>query len=50
LKHHYIPQFYLPLWLGDDGQLREFKQGHHSQISTKRVFTKQTGYAIDLYM
>jgi hypothetical protein len=49
LKHHYIPQFYLRLWLGDDGQLRVFKQGHHSQISTKRVFTKQTGYAIDLY-
>ncbi|NTJ36385.1 DUF4238 domain-containing protein [Agrobacterium rhizogenes] len=35
--------------MGDDGQLQEFKRGHHNQISTKRVSTKQTGYAIDLY-
>ncbi|MBB3290504.1 MULTISPECIES: DUF4238 domain-containing protein [unclassified Rhizobium] len=50
MKHHYIPQFYLRPWLSDhDKRLQEFKRGHHNQISTKRIFTKQTGYAINLY-
>ncbi|MGR9178856.1 DUF4238 domain-containing protein (plasmid) [Rhizobium leguminosarum] len=49
MKHHYIPQFYLRPWLGEDGQLQEFKRGYRDRITTKRVFTKQTGYAIDLY-
>lgn len=49
MKHHYIPQFYLRPWEGDDNRLQEFKRGYQSQVTTKRVFTKQTGYATDLY-
>ncbi|TBA16126.1 DUF4238 domain-containing protein [Rhizobium ruizarguesonis] len=49
MKHHYIPQFYLRPWEGDDNQLQEFKRGYLNQVTTKRVFTKQTGYAPDLY-
>ncbi|WP_392714257.1 DUF4238 domain-containing protein [Rhizobium ruizarguesonis] len=49
MKHHYIPQFYLRPWLGDDDRLQELKRGHHNLVTSKRVFTKQTGYAPDLY-
>ncbi|WP_176538886.1 DUF4238 domain-containing protein [Rhizobium sp. J15] len=49
MKHHYIPQFYLRPWEGNDNRLQEFKRGYQNQVTTKRVFTKQTGYAPDLY-
>ncbi|MBN9983078.1 DUF4238 domain-containing protein [Rhizobium laguerreae] len=49
MKHHYIPQFYLRPWEGGDNRLQEFKRGYQNRVTTKRVFTKQTGYATDLY-
>lgn len=49
MKHHYIPQFYLRPWQGDDNRLQEFKRGYQNQVVTRRVFTKQTGYAPNLY-
>jgi len=49
LKHHYVPQFYLREWARDDHRVQEFKRGYQDQVVAKRVFTKQTGYAIDLY-
>ena len=49
MKHHYIPQFYLRPWEGDDCRVQEFKRGYQQRVTTKRVFRKQTGYAEDLY-
>jgi hypothetical protein len=49
MKHHYVPQFYLRPWRGDDNRVQEFKRGYQNQVVTRRVFTEQTGYAPDLY-
>ncbi|MCJ8057178.1 DUF4238 domain-containing protein [Shinella curvata] len=49
-KHHYIPQFYLRPWLGDDNRLEEFGRVPPSnQIRSRRRGTESTGYEYDLY-
>jgi hypothetical protein len=51
-RHHYIPQFYLRPWrnLQTDKQLEEYGRIVHSgQISSRRVFTKETGHEPNLY-
>lgn len=50
MKHHYIPQFYLRPWLGEDRKLQEFRRGYQGRIEVGRYGTKSTGYAIDLYI
>jgi hypothetical protein len=49
LNHHYIPQFYLRPWLGDDHKLQEFRRGYQGRIQTGRYGTASTGCAEDLY-
>lgn len=49
MKHHYIPQFYLRPWLGDDHKLEEFRRGYRGRIEVGRYGTKSTGFAVDLY-
>jgi hypothetical protein len=49
LNHHYIPQFYLRPWLGDDHKLQEFRRGYKDRIQTGRYGTLVTGCEEDLY-
>lgn len=50
MRHHYIPQFYLRPWLGDDHKLEEFGRVPPSnQIRSRRRGTNSTGYENDLY-
>ncbi|MFF0919434.1 DUF4238 domain-containing protein [Rhizobium leguminosarum] len=50
MKHHYIPQFYLRPWLGEDHKLEEFgREPYSGQIRSRRRGTNSTGYEHDLY-
>lgn len=49
-KHHYIPQFYLRPWLGDDHKLEEFGRVPPSgQIRSRRRGPESTGFEYNLY-
>lgn len=50
MRHHYIPQFYLRPWLGEDRKLEEFgRVPPTNQIRSRRRGTNSTGYEDDLY-
>ena len=42
-RHHYIPQFYLRRWAGDDDKVCEFSRPHKN-IYRQRVYPIQTGF------
>ena len=45
MKHHYMPEFYLKQWVGDDGRLCEYRRWP-GRITRKRQFPAATGYEI----
>jgi hypothetical protein len=47
-KHHYIPQFYLKQWAGDDRKICEFSRPFKSVIA-RRKYPSATGYETNLY-
>jgi hypothetical protein len=47
-RHHYIPQFYLRRWAGDDDKICEFSRPHKN-IHRQRVYPIQTGFKDRLY-
>jgi hypothetical protein len=47
-KHHYIPQFYLKQWSGNDGRLCEYSKPHHETIGRMK-HPAATGYSRGLY-
>ena len=47
-EHHYIPQFYLRRWAGDDDRICEFRRPY-KKINLQRVYPKQTGFLDRLY-
>jgi hypothetical protein len=46
--HHYVPQFYLRAWTGDDGQLWETKI-HREKRTMRRCHPSQTAFVEHLY-
>lgn len=49
-RHHFIPQFYLRPWLGDDNKLQEFGRVPPSgQVRSRRMGTASVGFAMNLY-
>lgn len=47
-KHHYLPEFFIRRWTGDDGKITEFRRPH-DQLVCKQKWPSQTGFIIDLY-
>ncbi|PVM82063.1 DUF4238 domain-containing protein [Caulobacter endophyticus] len=48
-KHHYIPEFLLRYWTGDDHRLERFDRPIPSKIMVRRVFPSEVGFEKDLY-
>lgn len=48
-KHHFLPEFYLRQWIGQDGQFTRFTQVHAGKIAVKRAHPAQAGFRPDLY-
>lgn len=49
-KHHYIPQFYLKWWTGEDGRLERYTRPVPNKVAVRRVFPSETGFSKDLYL
>lgn len=47
-RHHYIPQFLLRQWAGNDGMIERYTRPHKSLIR-ERVSTKAAGFQRNLY-
>lgn len=47
-KHHYLPEFYLKQWTGDDGRLVRYAAVPNG-LHVRRVFPSQVGFEVDLY-
>jgi hypothetical protein len=43
-RHHYIPEFYLKQWAGQDGRLVEYSKPWGDTVKPKRVYPRQTGF------
>ena len=48
-KHHFLPEFYLRKWAGDDGQFNRFTPVHGGKIAVRRAYPAQAGFMNDLY-
>jgi Protein of unknown function (DUF4238) len=48
-KHHYIPEFYLRYWGGDDGRFNRYDRPTPSKISVRRAFPSEAGWTKNLY-
>jgi hypothetical protein len=48
-KHHYIPEFFLRWWAGEDGRLERYDRPIPSKIMVRRVFPSEAGWMKDLY-
>lgn len=48
-KHHYIPEFYLKQWAGQDHRLFEFCRRHRDIVVARPTFPGGTGYVRGLY-
>ena len=48
-KHHYIPEFMLRWWTGDDGRFERYTRPIPSKIAVRRVFPSETGWMKNLY-
>jgi hypothetical protein len=49
IRHHYVPEFYLRQWSGDDGRLERFSSTHEGAIDVRRVYPSQLGFQKNLY-
>lgn len=47
--HHYIPEFHLRGWVGEDGRLERFTKPYGSKIHVRRVFPSETAFERRLY-
>jgi hypothetical protein len=48
-KHHFLPEFYLRRWAGEDGQFTRFTSVHAGKIAVRRTHPAQAGFKHDLY-
>lgn len=48
-KHHFIPQFYLRAWTGEDGRLERFFKRGSGELGVKRAAPAAMGWERDLY-
>lgn len=48
-KHHYIPEFLLRRWTGEDGKLERFDRPIPTKIMVRRVSPSETGFEKNLY-
>jgi Protein of unknown function (DUF4238) len=48
-KHHYLPEFMLRSWAGQDGKFVRYMPVHDGRLDKKRVFPSQAGFELDLY-
>nr|WP_314257267.1 DUF4238 domain-containing protein [uncultured Devosia sp.] len=48
LKHHFVPEFYLKAWMGDDKKVTEFRKWP-ARISIRRAHPAATGFVDRLY-
>src|SRR5262245_11216937 len=48
-KHHYVPQFYLSQWTGQDNRLWQYKRERSGKVGEKPVNAGGTGFQKDLY-
>jgi hypothetical protein len=48
-KHHFIPEFYLRGWTGEDGRFERYTRPIPNKIAVRRVFPSETGWLRDLY-
>jgi hypothetical protein len=49
MHHHYLPQFYLRQWVGDDGKLWRCRREPSGVVSEKAVAPRATAFEPDLY-
>lgn len=49
-KHHYIPEFYLSAWAGDDRKFERYDKPTPSKIMARRVFPSEAGWKKNLYI
>jgi len=48
-KHHYIPEFYLRWWTGEDGRLDRYTREYRGKMMVRRSFPSETGFVKKLY-
>lgn len=48
-KHHYIPEFFLRQWTGDDRRLERYDRPIPTKIMVRRVFPSELGWIKNLY-
>lgn len=48
-KHHYIPEFFLRWWAGEDGRFERYDRPIPSKIMVRRVFPSEAGWMKNLY-
>ena len=48
-KHHYIPEFYLRQWIGDDGRFVRYDRPIPTKIVARRAFPSEAGWVRNLY-
>lgn len=49
MDHHYVPQFYLREWAGDEGKVWRYRREPSGSVSEKPVAPRGTAYEPDLY-
>lgn len=47
-KHHYVPEFYLKRWAGEDRKVSDFRR-FAGELVHRRRFPSETGFEIELY-
>ena len=47
-RHHYIPEFFIRRWAGEDGQVWSYTRPYKA-LDRKRKFPSATGFEFDLY-
>lgn len=47
-KHHYVPEFYLKRWAGEDRKVSDFRR-FEGKLVHRRRFPSETGFEIELY-
>ena len=48
-KHHYIPEFYLRWWTGEDGRFERYTQPVSGKVAVRRVYPSEAGFRRNLY-
>ncbi len=48
-KHHFLPEFYLRRWCGEDGKFTRFTRIREKSLAVLRAHPAQAGFKTDLY-